>query len=78
MSTQKGSAAPATDTIVAAEEDFPRGGGGALSALERKQLQAEAEADAARDFFSHANDGGPRKRRKKAEQACTCCVYLYI
>lgn len=78
MGTQKGSAAPATDVTVAAEEDFPRGGGGALSALERRQLQAEAEADAARDFFSHASDGGPRKRRKKAEQACSCCIYSYM
>lgn len=69
-------AAPAA----AAEEDFPRGGGGALSALERKRLRAEAEEDAARDFFSPQHDaaGAPRKRRRKAEAVrcrvgCTNC-----
>lgn len=44
------------------EEDFPRGGGSALTALERRQLRQEAAAEAERDFA--AGGGSGRKRRK--------------
>lgn len=44
------------------EEDFPRGGGGGLSALQRRELREEGAAEAAREF---AAEGGPRKRHKR-------------
>ncbi len=44
------------------KEDFPRGGGGGLSALQRRELREEGAAEAAREF---AAEGGPRKRRKR-------------
>ena len=51
------------------EEDFPRGGGGGLSALQRRDLREEGAAEAARDF---ADDGGARKRRKREVWDALC------
>ncbi|KAK9804637.1 hypothetical protein WJX73_002075 [Symbiochloris irregularis] len=53
---------------MAVEEDaFPRGGGRALSGLERKRFRQEAEADARRDFLGEWQEGSTAKRRKGHE-----------
>lgn len=54
-------AAPAPE----AEEDFPRGGGGALSALQRRQAREEGAAEAAHDLDAGA---GGRSRGKKRQR----------
>ncbi|KAK9823324.1 hypothetical protein WJX72_001906 [[Myrmecia] bisecta] len=45
---------------LAEDEAFPRGGGGGLTALDKRQIREQAEADADRDFLQES------KRRKKA------------
>lgn len=46
------------------EEDFPRGGGGALTALERRQAREEGKSRAERE----ADDGSrPSKKRKSSK-----------
>lgn len=53
--------------MVEAEENFPRGGADILSPLEKRQLNARAKADAAREA---AAEGGAaaRKRPKKVSR----------
>ena len=46
------------------DQAFPRGGGRALSGLERKRLRHEAEADARRDFLTDFESAPGSKRRK--------------
>ncbi len=49
------------------EQSFPRGGASTITPLKRRQIRAEAQADAERDFFAGASAGAPagHKRRKK-------------
>jgi len=49
------------------EQSFPRGGASTITPLKRRQIRAEAQADAERDFFAGASAGAPagNKRRKK-------------
>ena len=49
------------------EQSFPRGGASTITPLKRRQIRAEAQADAERDFFAGASAGPPvgNKRRKK-------------
>ena len=54
------------------EESFPRGGGKALSAFERKRLRQEAQAEAERDFF----DEGGRKKRRSDPAEVVCVVHF--
>ena len=55
--------APAADE----EQSFPRGGASSITPLKRRQIRAEAQADAERDFFAGSSAGGAagNKRRKK-------------
>jgi hypothetical protein len=48
--------------MVQEEEAFPRGGADLLSPLEKRQLNARAKADAAREA---ASDGGASRKRSK-------------
>jgi hypothetical protein len=67
MAPQKRPAeAPAAAPAPEAEEDFPRGGGGPLSALQRRQAREEGAAEAARDVDAGAGArGGGKKRRRQ-------------
>ena len=49
------------------EQSFPRGGASTITPLKRRQIRAEAQADAERDFFAGASAGAQagNKRRKK-------------
>ncbi len=53
--------------LPAEEEAFPRGGADLLSPLEKRQLNARAKADAARE--AAAEGGAARKRPKKVSCA---------
>ena len=48
------------------EVDFPRGGGGGLSALQKRELRDEGAAEAEREFAT----GGPAQKRRKHEVPC--------
>ncbi len=48
------------------EEDFPRGGGAGLSALQRRELRQEGAAEAEREFKA----GGGAIKRRKREVVC--------
>ena len=52
---------PAPEALQDEETAFPRGGGSTISALDRRRIKAEAQADAERDFFAEASAA---KRRK--------------
>lgn len=59
--------APAADE----EQCFPRGGASTITPLKRRQIRAEAQADAERDFFAGTSAGAPasNKRQKKGVRA---------
>ena len=55
----------------AKEEDFPRGGGGALTALERRQAREEGRSRAEHEL----NDGSrPFKKRKSSNSFEVLCL----
>ena len=62
----KRSADAAAAVLPSKEEDFPRGGGGALTALERRQAREEGRSRAERELSQ-----GPRpsKKRKPSRDA---------
>lgn len=48
------------------EPSFPRGGASSINPLKRRQIRAEAQADAEKDFFAGVSAAEPAgKRRKK-------------
>lgn len=50
------------------EPSFPRGGASSITPLKRRQIRAEAQAEAEKDFFAGVSAGDPAnsKRRKKS------------
>ena len=50
------------------EPSFPRGGASSITPLKRRQIRAEAQAEAEKDFFAgvSAGDAAGNKRRKKS------------
>ena len=62
-------AKPAQQATAPAEEEqsFPRGGASSITPLKRRQIRAEAQADAERDFFASAS-ADDNKRRKKGRR----------
>ena len=50
----------AATVLPSTEEDFPRGGGGALTALERRQAREEGRSRAERELSQ-----GPRPAKKR-------------
>ena len=54
------------------EPSFPRGGASSITPLKRRQIRAEAQADAEKDFFAGRSAGDPasnKRRRKSGKQA---------
>ena len=53
------------------EPSFPRGGASSITPLKRRQIRADAQADAEKDFFAGVSAGDPasNKRRKKGGKA---------
>ena len=51
------------------EKAFPRGGGSTISALDRRRIKAEAQADAERDFFAEAS--AAKRRKLGTSQVCS-------
>ncbi|PRW20900.1 RRP5-like protein [Chlorella sorokiniana] len=51
------------------EEEFVRGGGSGLAAIEKKRLEQEAYAEAEADLAAAAKKGGGKRRRKAGEPA---------
>ena len=60
---------PAPETLQDEETAFPRGGGSTISALERRRIKAEAQADAERDFFAEAS--AAKRRKLGSSQVCS-------
>lgn len=58
------------------EPSFPRGGASSITPLKRRQIRAEAQADAEKDFFAGVSAGEPAssKRRKKSGKAAPAQV----
>ena len=58
--------------VPAADEEpyFPRGGASSITPFKRRQIRAEAQADAEKDFFAGTSAGEPagNKRRKKSSR----------
>lgn len=61
------------------EQSFPRGGASSITPLKRRQIRAEAQADAEKDFFAGASAGAPasNKRQKKSARAGSTQVRLF-
>ena len=47
------------------EQTFPRGGASSITPLKRRQIRAEAQADAERDFFASPTADTGKKRRRQ-------------
>lgn len=60
------------------EPSFPRGGASNITPLKRRQIRAEAQADAEKDFFAGVSAGEPAssKRRKKGGKAAPAQVQI--
>ena len=58
-------AAQQATTALEEEQAFPRGGASSITPLKRRQIRAEAQADAEKDFFASATADTGNKRRRK-------------
>ena len=67
---------PAPETLQDEETAFPRGGGSTISALERRRIKAEAQADAERDFFAEAS--AAKRRKLGSSQVWSICAHLTL
>ena len=67
-------AKPVPDVLQDEETAFPRGGGSTISALDRRRIKAEAQADAERDFFAEAS--AAKRRKLGTSQVCLfVCIF---
>ena len=61
------------------EPSFPRGGASSITPLKRRQIRAEAQADAEKDFLAGTGEPDSNKRRKKSGRSAPaqvmCCTF---